>query len=68
MLRREILDAILNAKDLAVEDPPWDDQLSLQLVEAMRTSGHDEPALLVTSYLSDLEWAQLCQHDCDVLI
>ena len=68
ILRREIFDAIIITKELADEDTPWDDQLILQLVEAMRTSGHDEPALLVTSYLSDLEWAQLCQHDCDVLI
>jgi hypothetical protein len=40
----------------------------LEFLRALRAGGHDEGALLVSSGLSDAEWAQLLELDCEVLV
>jgi len=68
ILRREIFDAILIVQHLDDSDDTFSIPHIFRLLEAMRTSGHDEPALLLISQLKDEEWEQLCRLECDVLI
>ncbi|MDB4637411.1 hypothetical protein OAF24_00770 [bacterium] len=68
ILRREIFDAILIVKDVNSENDSLEVVNILQLLEAMRTSGHDEPVVVVINQLGDEEWAEMCQRGCDIIL
>ena len=68
ILRREIFDAILIVSDITNEQKQLHFPQILQLLEAMRTSGHDEPASIVIDAVEDSDWAKLCTLDCEVII
>lgn len=67
ILRCEIFDAVLIVMSEAEGDHRFDPARVTRLLEAMRTGGHDEPAILVTGTLSEEEWADCTRLDCDVV-
>ncbi|MBD3676691.1 MAG: hypothetical protein HUJ26_24525 [Planctomycetaceae bacterium] len=68
ILRREIFDAILMVTDLEQQPEQLQPSIIHQFLDAMRTSGHDEPAVLVIDSLEDSLWTELCQLECDIII
>lgn len=67
ILRCEIFDAVLIVMSEAAGGHEFDSSRVTRLLEAMRTSGHDEPVVLVTDALSGEEWAVCTRLDCDIV-
>jgi hypothetical protein len=67
ILRCEIFDAVLIVMNDTAREHEFDSSRVTRLLEAMRTSGHDEPVLLVTDALSGEEWAVCARLDCDII-
>jgi len=67
ILRCEIFDAVLIVMNEAAQDHEFDALRVTRLLDAMRTSGHDEPVVLVTDELSGEEWAACTLLDCDIV-
>ena len=67
ILRCEIFDAVLIVMNESANGHEFDSMQVTRLLEAMRTSGHDEPAVFVTDALSGEEWAACTRLDCDII-
>lgn len=68
ILRREIFDAILIVEEVKLVNGELEIVNILRLLEAMRTSGHDEPALVVIDQLNEEDWTEMCQLGCDIVL
>lgn len=67
-LRCEIFDAVLLVMNESGDGRVFDSLQVTRLLEAMRTSGHEEPVVLVTHQLSGEEWAVCTRLDCDIIV
>lgn len=68
ILRCEIFDAVLIVMNHIEHEQVFDSLQVTRLLEAMRTSGHDEPVVLVTHSLSGEEWSTCIRLDCDIVV
>lgn len=68
ILRHQMFDCLLIAARSGAGRGSFDVAEALRLVEAMRSSGQDEPVLLLTESLPDEQWEQFIRFDCEVVI
>jgi len=75
LLRDESFDCVLicdtagSRTDTAGSDTtPSDRKTPLALVRAIRASGCDDPVVFISAHVSDGQWAELCRHECEVLV
>lgn len=68
ILRHQMFDCLLIAARSSGGRCSFDVAEALRLAEAMRSSGQDEPVLVLTETLPDEQWERFIQFDCEVVI
>jgi hypothetical protein len=41
---------------------------AVALVKSIRAGGYDDPLILIASKLDEFSWAEVCRHNCEILI
>lgn len=68
ILRHQIFDCLIVSARGRGEGELFSPEQTLRLVEAIRSSGHDEPVILLVDELDETLWERLASFECEIVV